>query len=115
MSSYWILSTYFIAGSNESQAVEHIGKKRANSRHYCCVPDHHNYSGGNVVRGKLNLPKVSFHGFPDVKSAKGKKWIKLIRRDIGSNFAVNKNTKICSDHFTSSDYYISLLEVKTAS
>ena len=68
MSSYWILSTYFIAGSNKSQAVEHIGKKRANGGHYCCVSYCHNYSGGNVVRGKLNLPKVSFHGFPDVVS-----------------------------------------------
>ena len=57
---------------------------------------------------ELNLPKVSFHGFPDIKSAKGKKWIKLIRRDIGDDFTVNKNTKICSEHFASSDYYLLL-------
>lgn len=50
------------------------------------------------------MPKISFHSFPDVKSAKGKQWIKLIRRDPGIDFVINKNTTICSDHFASTDF-----------
>ena len=50
------------------------------------------------------MPKISFHSFPDVTSAKGKQWVKLIRRDPGSGFVINKNTRICSDHFSSTDF-----------
>ena len=68
------------------------------------MPQCLNSSGGNVVRDKLKVLKISFHSFPDVKSAKGKQWVKLIRRDPGSDFDINKNTRICSDHFASTDF-----------
>jgi len=98
---------YFI-GPDESQVFEvsGVGRKTSWGGHYCCVPDCHNSSRGNVVRKKSNLPKVSFHSFPDAKSDKGRKWVKLIRRDIGSDFEINKNTKICSAHFVPNDYQL---------
>ena len=68
------------------------------------MPQCLNSSGGNVVRDKLKMPKISFHSFPDVKLAKGKRWVKLICRDPGSDFGINKNTRICSDHFASTDF-----------
>ena len=48
---------------------------------------------------------MSFHSFPDVKSIKGKEWIQKIRRDPGNEFIVTKHTKICSEHFTPSDFF----------
>ena len=39
-----------------------------------------------------------------MRSVKGKQWIKLIRRDPGSNFIITKNTKICSEHFVLGDF-----------
>ena len=53
---------------------------------------------------ELSLSKISFHAFPDVRSVKGKRWIKLIRHDPGSNFIITKNTKIFSEHFVLSDF-----------
>ena len=31
-------------------------------------------------------------------------WIAKIRQDPGPNFVVNKNTRVCSQHFTSDDF-----------
>ena len=31
-------------------------------------------------------------------------WITKIRRDPGSDFVINNNTKVCSLHFTPDDY-----------
>ena len=72
--------------------------------HYCCVPDCRNSSARNKECTKQGLDKISFHAFPDIKSAKGKQWIKLIRRDPGSHFDVTKGTKICSAHFVLDDF-----------
>ena len=79
-------------------------KKKSWRGHYCCVPLCHNSSGCLKERKELGLPKISFHAFPDVRSVKGKQWIKLIRRDPGSNFIITKNTKICSEHFVLGDF-----------
>ena len=46
----------------------------------------------------------SLHAFPDVGSAKGKQWIKLICRDPGRQFVVNNSTKVCSAHFKLDDF-----------
>ena len=45
-----------------------------------------------------------FSFFPDVTTNRGKTWIARIRRDSGINFVANKNTKVCSLHFTAEDY-----------
>ena len=74
---------------------------------YCCVPLCHSSSGKNTERKKLGLPTVSFHVFPDIKTQKGKDWIKRIRREPGPKFKVTKNTKVCSLHFTPQDYVFS--------
>ena len=50
------------------------------------------------------MPKISFHSFPDVTTSTGKTWIRKIRRDPVPDFVINKNTKVCSLHFTSDDY-----------
>jgi len=50
------------------------------------------------------MARLSFHSFPNVKTDKGKLWIAKIRRDPGSNFVVNQNTKVCLLHFTANDY-----------
>ncbi|XP_065893929.1 THAP domain-containing protein 1-like [Dysidea avara] len=71
---------------------------------YCCVPDCRNSSGSNKKRIQLGLRRISYHSFPNIQSAKGKLWIKLIRRDPGTNFVVNKHTKICSAHFKPGDF-----------
>ena len=71
---------------------------------YCCVPDCRNCSGSNKKRIQLGLRRISYHYFPNIQSAKGKLWIKLIRRDPGTNFVVNKHTKICSAHFKPGDF-----------
>jgi len=51
-------------------------------------------SGSNKIRCKLGLRRLSFHSFPNIESAKGKLWIKMIRRNPGTKFIVNKYTKI---------------------
>jgi len=32
------------------------------------------------------------------------KWIAKIRRDLGPDFEINSNTKVCSNHFTPEDF-----------
>ena len=78
--------------------------------HYCCVPGCKNAS--THKKKQDHLGNVSFHSFPDPKSVKGKQWIKRIRREPGTNFVINKNTKICSEHFTPDDFVSSDLPVQ---
>jgi len=80
-----------------------VGKKSWRG-HYCCVPDCYNCGADNKERIKLGLQKISFHSFPDVKSTKGKQWIRLIRRDPGKHFVITKSTKVCSTHFKPDDF-----------
>ena len=49
------------------------------------------------------MPRLSFHFFPDVTTDRRKTWIAKICCDSGPNFVVNKNTKVCSLHFTAED------------
>ena len=51
--------------------------------------------------------KISFHKFPDDKGV-FRQWIVAIRRDIGVNFQVTQNSRVCSRHFKPSDYIRSL-------
>ena len=81
-----------------------MNSKKLWQGYYCCVPECKNSTGRNKERSKIGLPKLSFHSFPDITSAKGKAWIKRIRHDPGSNFVVGKNTKICSEHFKDDDF-----------
>ena len=90
---------------DKAYARKHVSaKKKAWRGHYCCVPLCHNSSGGHQERSQLGLPKISFHCFPEVNSEKGKAWIQKIRRDPGSDFIINKRTKVCSEHFTPDDF-----------
>jgi len=52
----------------------------------------------------LGIYRLSFHGFPDVKTDKGKLWIAKICRDASCDFVVNKNAKVCLLHFTAENY-----------
>ena len=72
----------------------HSNSKKSWGGFYCCVPDCKNTTERNKDRIKVGLPKILFHCFPDISSAKGKTWINKIRHDPGSYFIVNKNTKI---------------------
>ena len=58
----------------------------------------------NGHREHLGMQRVSFHSFPYITTYIGKTWIAKIRRDPGPDFVINKNTKVCSLHFTSDDY-----------
>ena len=49
--------------------------------------------------------RVSFHSFPKDKKQIDA-WIVKIKRDVGHNFTITKYTRICSRHFTSSDFRI---------
>ena len=51
--------------------------------------------------------KISFHTFPDDEGV-FRQWIVAIRRDIGVNFQVTQNSRVCSRHFKPSDYIRSL-------
>ena len=78
--------------------------KKAWRGQYCCVPLCRSSSGERAERERLGMPRVSFHSFPDVTTCTGKMWIAKIRRDPGPDFVINKNTKVCSHHFTPDDY-----------
>ena len=54
-----------------------------------------------------NSVKISFHKFPD-DEAVFRQWIVAMRRDIGINFQVTQNSRVCSRHFKPSDYIRSL-------
>ena len=63
-----------------------------------------------VTRERLGLSKLSFHSFPKEGTAVAKEWIAKFRRDPGSSFVIHKHTKICSDHFTSSEFVATVLD-----
>ena len=64
----------------------------------------HKFIWSTKRRELLGLSKVSFHSFPKDKNIL-KKWIIKIKRDPGLNFVINQYIKICSEHFTSGDYF----------
>ena len=82
--------------------------------YYCCVPLCRSSSGQQSERKRLGLRPVSFHSFPDLKTDRAKDWITKIRRDPGTYFTINKNTKICSLHFKPEDYLYSELLLPSA-
>ena len=51
--------------------------------------------------------KSSFHKFPDDEGVLRQR-IVAIRRDIGVNFQVTQNSRVCSRHFKPTDYIRSL-------
>ena len=97
---------------NVKKSSHHSNSKKSWCGYYCCVPDCKNTTERNKERIKLGLPKISFHCFPDTSSAKGKMWISKIQHDPGPYFVVNKNTKICSEHFKHNDFVFADLPLK---
>lgn len=65
--------------------------------HHCCVP----HCTSNSTKTDQEL---SFHTFPR-DPVISKKWIVAIRRDVGIDFRINKETRVCSLHFDKTDYY----------
>lgn len=51
--------------------------------------------------------KISHFNFPTDKTRR-KQWLQAIRRDVGKDFRVTEKTKVCSQHFQSSDLRKSL-------
>ncbi|XP_020916612.1 THAP domain-containing protein 1 B-like [Exaiptasia diaphana] len=62
---------------------------------HCCVPMCTNYLKKN--------PQLSFHHFPK-DSILCKRWIQVIRRDVGAHFKITDATYVCSQHFVSNDF-----------
>lgn len=65
----------------------------------CCVPLCHTKS--------MREKELSFHRFPKCELMK-KAWVVKIRRDEGESFTVSEHTRVCSLHFTASDYRTTL-------
>ena len=73
----------------------------------CCVPG----CKKNVY--EEDGVKISFHKFPEDREL-FRKWIVVIRRDVGKEFRVTDHTRVCSRRFKSSDYLTSLTSRKKA-
>ena len=73
--------------------------KHSNAGYYCSVPLCSNRSGELSSDGSL----LHFHRFPSCPN-RMKEWTHAIRREIGKNFAVTSNTRVCSSHFRPEDY-----------
>ena len=58
-----------------------------------------------------NGVKISFRKFPDDEGV-FRQWVVAIRRDIGVNFRVTQNSRVCSRYFKPSDYICSLTGAK---
>ncbi|XP_058879601.1 transcription factor E2F6-like isoform X1 [Acipenser ruthenus] len=73
---------------------------------HCCVPC-------CVSDSRYDLEKkMSFHRFP--KEAKMRKeWVQKIRRDIGPNFQITDNTRVCSNHFKNVNFIKTLTGKRT--
>lgn len=69
-------------------------KREGGASEHCSVPLCSVSSRYNSV--------VSFHSFPEEETLR-KKWLVKIRRE---NFTVTKHTKVCSTHFTESDFVV---------
>ena len=68
--------------------------------YYCCVPHCNNRSSGDPTHP---APTLSFHRFPSCTKRR-KAWVRAIRRDEGPDFSITSNTRVCSAHFTASDF-----------
>ncbi|XP_060595512.1 uncharacterized protein LOC132749670 [Ruditapes philippinarum] len=74
--------------------------------YHCCVPKCTNDSRYNKSH--------SFHSFPSDISRK-KLWLVKIRRDEGAFFQVKPHTKVCSAHFTDTDFVRTLTGIRCLS
>ena len=74
--------------------------------YYCCVPSCCHSSSKLNKRERLTCGRVSFHSFPSLTTDKERtqNWIVKIQREPGKDFVINKNTKICSEHFKPKDF-----------
>ena len=103
---FWFI---FVAESSQSKSAINFAQPIKSAKqlwkgHYCCVPQCNNSAGMNKYQDASS--KISFHNLPDVKSRRGKEWIQKIRCDPSSDFVITKRTKICSDHFVSTDFVL---------
>lgn len=82
-------------GESEPRAKR---RRNSNAGYYCSVPCCSSRSiaeqGGRTL---------SFHRFPADKSRRAL-WIAAVRRDVGADFQVTGNTRVCSKHFEESDF-----------
>ena len=53
--------------------------------------------------GEIETSGLSFHAFPKAPLQRAK-WIQAVKR---KDFKITKSTVLCSEHFRSSDYYLS--------
>lgn len=65
----------------------------SSSKVYCCVP-----LCNQTGRVDPHKETVRFFTFPKDTNIR-KQWLQKIRRDVGLNFSLTKDTKICSLHF----------------
>ena len=86
--SCWFDVTFSVVEMSSSSG------KHVNAGYYCAVPECSNRS---------SKPDLHFHRFP-VNADRRKQWCAAIRRDLGADFTITAHTRICSDHFLSSDY-----------
>lgn len=71
--------------------------------HYCCMSLCCYLSAENTERACFGLPCISFYSFSREK-ARAQQWVSKIQWDPGSDFVINRNTKVCSEHFNADDY-----------
>ena len=78
-------------------------KRKSWQGQYCCIPLCHNSSGRLKVQKELGLSKLSFHAFPDVRSVKNKRWIKICHDpSIGQYTGITvKPTYFCHTEYNS--------------
>ena len=69
----------------------------------CCVP----LCTKKDKRDKETGEKISFFRFPEEENLK-RQCIHAIRRDVGPNFLINDETRVCSRHFRGEDLHRSL-------
>ena len=83
--------------SFDGVVVKEVSKKSSHG-YFCCVPDCNNRSVKNS--------SLSFHRFPSAERNNDlrRAWLQAIRRDVGPNFQITSNTRVCSSHFLSDDY-----------
>lgn len=70
--------------------------KHSNAGYYCCVLCCRNRSSSDQ--------SLHFHRFPSQKGRRSL-WLRAIRREVGRNFAITSNTRVCSAHFKPTDYF----------